>query len=251
MTYANLDMIVKRSLLEKGYPIHYYAEYLLHAASCIRQLSVDTLKVINTVNLKVNNYYAVDLPTDFVDDLSVSLPTGNLLKPIPKNDNLTPLRLINPTTNQFIPYREQIKEEQETVFGINPSWLWYWNVNDYGEPTGRFFGANGGERANGYKVLKERNQIQFTETLTGKDIVLMYISDGQSVDSATRVDMLAFDCIQSYIDWKTSPNASIKDSYEARTFGSQKRLLRARLNDLTVTDIKNILRKNFVAAIKN
>jgi hypothetical protein len=251
MTYANLDMIVRRSLLEKGYPIHYYAEYLLHAASCVRQLTTDTLKVINTVNLPINKYFAVDLPTDFVDDISVSMPVGNLLKPIPKNDNITPLRMTNPDTGQFIPYREKIKEENETVFGINPSWLWYWNVNDYGEPTGRFFGANGGERANGYKLLKERNQIQFTETVTGKDIVLMYISDGQSVDNATRIDMLAFSCIQAYIDWKTSKNAAIKSSYESITYHSEKRLLRAKLNDLTAIDIKNIVRKNYMASIKN
>jgi hypothetical protein len=159
--------------------------------------------------------------------------------------------MTNPDTGQFIPYREKIKEENETVFGINPSWLWYWNVNDYGEPTGRFFGANGGERANGYKLLKERNQIQFTETVTGKDIVLMYISDGQSVDNATRIDMLAFSCIQAYIDWKTSKNAAIKSSYESITYHSEKRLLRAKLNDLTAIDIKNIVRKNYMASIKN
>ena len=251
MTYANIDMIVRRSLLEKGYPIHYYAEYLLHASSCIRQLTMDTLKIINSVNLPINSYYAVDLPEDFVDDISVNVPVGNFLKPVPKNDSLNPLRAVDPATGQFIPYKDRTKGQQETVFGINPSWLWYWNVNDYGEPTGRFYGAQGGERANGYKVFKERRQIQLTETFAGKDIILLYISDGQSVNSATQIDMMAFSTIQAYIDWKTSPNASRKDSYEARTYADEKRLLRAKLNDLTVADIKNIVRKQYIAAIKN
>jgi hypothetical protein len=251
MTYANIDMIVRRSLLERGYPIHYYAEYLLHASSCIRQLTYDTLKIINSVNLPINSYYAVDLPEDFVDDISVNVPTGNFLKPVPKNDSLNPLRAVDPATGQFIPYKDRTKGQQETVYGINPSWLWYWNVNDYGEPTGRFYGANGGERANGYKVIKERRQIQLTETFSGKDIVLLYISDGQSVNSATQIDMMAFSTIQAYIDWKTSPNASRKDSYEARTYADEKRLLRAKLNDLTVADIKNIVRKQYMASIKN
>jgi hypothetical protein len=249
MTYANIDMIVRRSLLERGYPIHYYAEYLLHASSCIRQLTYDTLKIINSVSLPVNSYYAVDLPEDFVDDISVNVPTGSFLKPVPKNDSITPLRLVDPATGQFVPYKDA--GQNETVYGINPSWLWYWNVNDYGEPTGRFYGASGGERANGYKLLKERRQIQLTETFTGDTIVLLYISDGQSVNSATQIDMLAFSTIQAYIDWKTSPNASRKDSYEARTYADEKRLLRAKLNDLTVADIKNIVRKQFMAAIKN
>jgi hypothetical protein len=249
MTYANIDMIVRRSLLERGYPIHYYAEYLLHASSCIRQLTYDTLKIINSVSLPVNSYYAVDLPEDFVDDISVNVPTGSFLKPVPKNDSINPLRLVDPTTGQFVPYKDA--GQNETVYGINPSWLWYWNVNDYGEPTGRFYGAGGGERANGYKLFKERRQIQLTETFTGDTIVLLYISDGQSVNSATQIDMLAFSTIQAYIDWKTSPNAARKDSYEARTYADEKRLLRAKLNDLTVVDIKNIVRKQFMAAIKN
>ena len=251
MNYANLDMIVRRSLLEKGYPIHYYAEYLFHAASCIRQLSTDTLKIVNAERLPINSYHAVDLPDDFVDDVALCIPIGEFLKPVPKNDSLSPLRVTNPTTSQFSLYRNRPRDEQETVFGINPSWLWYWNVNDYGEPTGRFYGASGGERANGYKVLKERNQIQLTETFAGESVVLMYISDGQSVNNATRIDMLAFSAIQAYIDWKTSPNASRKDSAEARSYYSEKRQLRAKLNDLTPIDIKNIVRKNFMASIKN
>ena len=250
MTYSNLDMIVRRSLLEKGYPIHYYAEYMLHASSCIRQLTTDTLKIINSAHLPVNSYYAVDLPQDFVDDISVNIPVGNFLKPVPKNDSLNPVRAID-ADGAFIPYKDRTKGQQETVFGINPSWLWYWNVNDYGEPTGRFYGAGGGERANGYKIFKERGQIQLTETFAGKSIVLLYISDGQSVNSATQIDMLAFTCIQAYIDWKSSPNSMKKDSYEARTYLSERRLLRAKLNDLTTTDIKNIVRKHYMASIKN
>jgi hypothetical protein len=251
MKYANLDMIVKRSLLEKGYSIHYYAEYLLHASSCIRQLSTDTLKIINTVHLPINKYYAVDLPDDFVDDVTLCVPMGAFLKPVPKNDSINPLRRIDDKTNKFDIYKTRPKEAQETVFGINPSWLWYWNVNDYGEPTGRFYGASGGERANGYKLLKERNQIQLTETFAGDSVILMYISDGQSVSSATQIDMLAFSAIQAYIDWKTSPNAAKRESYEARTYFSERRLLRAKLDDLTPADIKNIVRRNYMATIKN
>jgi hypothetical protein len=252
MKYANIDMIVKRSLLEKGYPIHYYAEYLFHAANCVRQLTIDTLKVINTVRLPINSYFAVDLPDDFVDDIGVSVPSGSFLRPVPKNNNINPLRIINSETGQFIPYKDRKSSlEKETVYGINPSWLWYWNVNDYGEPTGRFYGARGGERANGYKVIKERNQIQLTESFAGESIVLMYISDGQSLDSATKIDMMAFSCIQAYIDWKTSDSAGIRDSYQARTYFAEKRQLRAKLNELTLIDIKNIIRNNYMAAIKN
>ena len=65
------------------------------------------------------------------------------------------------------------------------------------------------------------------------------------------IDFRAFAAIQSYIDWKSSPNASFKDSGEARTYFNNKRLLRANMDDLTTTDIVNILRSAYTATIKN
>jgi hypothetical protein len=250
MIWNNLDSIVRRTLLEKGFPLHYYTEYLFHASSAVRELSFDTLQIINSAKLPVNDYYAVDLPHDFVDDLAVTIPDGNFLQKVAKNDNITPLRYKD-SDGAFAPYSDNTNEDgSENIFGYVPS-VWFWNFNDYGEPTGRFFGAGGGAKANGYKVFKERRQIQLTETFTSDEIVLLYISDGQSSDNATQIDVQATAAIQAYIGWKRSPNADIKDSYEAATFYNEKRLLRARLNQLTATDIKNILRQNYHASIKS
>jgi len=251
MIFSNVDTIVRRSLLEKGMPIHYYAEYLFHVSAAIRELSFDTLKIINCANLTVNDYFPLDLPDDFVDDLAVCIPVGNLLHPIPKNDSITPLRIHDSTTGEFIPYTDFNREDGQSIFGFPIGWSWFWNVSDWGEPTGRFFGSSGGGKQNGYKLIKERRQIQLTETFTSPDAILLYISDGQSVDNATQVDTMAIKCIQSYCDWKSSPNAAIKDSYEAATFYNEKRLLRARLNDLTKTDVIQIIRSAFTATIKN
>lgn len=253
MQYANLDTITRRSLLEKGLPLHYYLEYLLHGSAAIRELSKDTLKIVNVVNLDVNDYGAADLPGDFVDDVMVAIPVGGLLQPIAKKDSINPLRVHNETSGEFEPYSNEanLNTSELTFFGINTSYFWYWNVNDYGEPTGRYFGANGGSYQNGYKIIKERREIQFTGTFTSGNAVLIYISNGQSVDNASMVEWAAHAAIQSYCDWKSSPNAAIKDSAEARTYYNEKRLLRANLNDMTVADIKNILRSNFTATIKN
>lgn len=250
MIWANLDMIVRRTLLEKGLPIHYYCELMFHVSAAVRELSKDTLKIVNTVKLPVNSYFAADLPDDFVDDIGVGVAVGNMLQPVPKKDSITPLRQVN-DEGQFIPYSETQNSGEQTVFGFNGGWLWYWNVTDYGEPTGRIYGAGGGAKSNGYKILKERRQIQFTETFTADEAVLMYISSGQSVDNATQIDWLAFAAIQAYANWKRSPNADIKDSYEAATWYNERRLLRAALDDLTLTDIKQIIRDNYRATMKN
>lgn len=250
MIFTTCDVIVRRWLLEKGLPIHYYAEGLYHCTAALRELSFGTLKIINTVPIKLNSYFAADLPDDFVDDLAVCIPVGSLLQPVPKNDSISPLRNVN-SSGTFVNYTDLDNDENNSLYGISASWLWFWNVSDWGEPTGRYFGANGAAHRNGYKVIKERRQIQFTETITSDEIVLMYISNGQSTDNASQVDVQAQATIQSFMDWKSSPNAAMKDSYEAATYYNEKRTLVGRLNDVTLTDIRNILYKNYTASLKN
>lgn len=252
MLFTNLDTIARRWLLEKNLPIHFYLEALLHSTTGLRELSFDSLKIINTVNLTLNNYFAVDLPGDFVDDVGCFLPVGGLLQPVVKKDSITPLRNVDNQTGNFLPYTDlEYQAESSSLYGINPSWIWFWNVNDWGEPTGRYYGTQGGAQRNFYSVIKERRQIQFSEQFTSNTVVLMYISNGQSVDNATQVDSLSQAAIQSFISWKSSPNADIKDSYEAATFYNERRVLRARLNPLTISDIKNVIRHNQRASPKN
>jgi hypothetical protein len=249
MEFCNLDMIVRRCLLEKSMPIHWYAEYLFHCAAAIRELSKDTLKIINAANLPVNDYNAANLPGDFMDDIAVCLPTAGLLQPLVKQDNINPLRQHDATTGLFTPYTNTTQTDN-TFFGFPGSWNWYWNVNDYGEPTGRYFGAQGGT-ASGYQLFKERRQIQFTGTVDGGSAILLYVSNGQHIDNATQIDWMAFSAIQAYNNWKRSPNADITLSPEGLSYVNEKRVLRANMDDLTKTVIINIVRNAFMATIKN
>lgn len=249
MIFSNIDAIVRRTLLEKGLPLHYYLEFLVHGTSGVRELSFDTLQIINTLQLPVNNYNSVDLPDDCVDVIALNIAYGNRLIPVPQNDSLSPLRY-HDDTGVFQPPTTSLSPDQ-TFLGFQGGIIWYWNINDYGEPTGRYFGASGASDVNGYKVIKERRQIQLTQSFTSDTVVLMYLSDGQRADNASQIDVQAHACIQAYINWKRSPNADIKDSPQARTFYNEKRLLRARLNTLTATDIIHILRKSYTATIKN
>lgn len=250
MLFNTIDSITRGWLLKRGLPIHYYLEGLFHSTNALRELSFDTLKIINTVRLPVNDNYSVDLPDDFVDDLGLSIPVGDRLQPVSKNDSINPLPAID-STGAFALPNDPTNSAEQTVFNITPTYTWFWNINDWGEPTGRYFGAGGGAKLNGYRVVKERRQIQLTETFSSDSVVLMYISNGLSVDNATQVDFQATAAIQAYTDWQRSPNAAFKDSGEARTFYNERRLLRSRLNDLTITDLKDIFRSQINATIKN
>lgn len=250
MVFTSVDKVVRRNLLERGLPIHYYFEEMLHVTSCLRQLTCDTLLIVNQVELTVNSYGAVDMPGDFKDDVGLFIPVGGVLHPIPKRESLNSARTHN-STGTFVPYADDINKQGVTIFGFNTNWLWFWNINDYGEPTGRYYGAHGAGKQNGYKVVKERRQIQLTGTFTSDTAVLIYISDGQSADNATQIEVDATDTLQGYVNWKSGPNALNENSPEARSFWNQRRLLRARFNDLSITDLRDVLLKAYSAAIKN
>lgn len=251
MIFNNLDSVCRRTLLERGLPVHYYLEELLHSSACVRELSFDTLQIINTVQLPVGNYNEIDLPGDYVDDLGLSIPWGGRLIAVPKDDSLSPLRYHDDTGTYVPPVTDATNLSPQTTFGFAGGILWYWNINDYGEPTGRFFGAKGASDINGYKVVKERRQIQLSQTFTSDVAVLSYISDGQRADNASQIDVQATSTIQAYSNWKKSPNRDNENSPEGRGYYNQKRLLRARLNPLTKTDIIQILRRSYTASMKN
>jgi hypothetical protein len=251
MVVTTLDSIVRRFLLEKGLSIHFYAEALFHASTCLRELTFDTLQITNTKRLPINDYYAVDLPEDFVDDVMVGVPAGQFIQPIPKQNTLTPLRLTDADGN-YTNYNN-LETNGVEYYGGNfiPALGWYWNINDLGESIGRYFGAGGGASPNTYKIVKERRQIQLPESFIGKSIIFIYISDGQTVDAATQIDTQAFYTIQSWNEWKRTPNANNLRSPEAQYYLNEKRKLKARVSDYTVGDIKDIIRKNYHAGTKN
>jgi hypothetical protein len=252
MNLATIDEICRRGLLENNLPIHWYPEFLYHAATCLREESLTTLQIVNTVNLPTNDYAAADLPDDFVDDVAVCVPQGAGMFPLPKQEWLNPIRIHDTTSGDFVPYIEQQSTTDtglNTFYGFPSSWTYYWNVNDYGEFTGRRFGAHGGT-AVGYKIVPERRQIQMTDNFTDDDIILMYISNGQSVSAATQIDYRAFQTIRAYQEWKRSANANNDNSPEARSYYNQKRHLRSRMNELTKTDIQNVIRRAYTGGIK-
>lgn len=248
MKYISVDKMIRRNLLAKRLPMHWYIEFLVHATSCLRELTFDSLRIINTVELTLNNYFAADLPCDYQDWTKVGIKMGQFVQPITQRDSINRLHAYDNQGN-IVTYGDPNAVNMDFPF-----WPGYWmfqNIDDLGENIGRLYGYNTGIASDGFKVLKERNQIQFTETMNTTTVVLEYISDGQTSDNASKVDEYAWSTIEAYINWKRGPNADIDRSPEAISFANQRRLLRARMSQLSVYDIRQILYKNYRASIKN
>ena len=250
MVLLTLDTITRRHLLEQGRPIHYYLEYLLHSSACIRELAKDTLKIVNTVCLPVNSIGAIDLPTDFMEDIGLFNEVKGQLQPMVHQDSITPLRKIDTDNGQFVENTVKTVNDDGLLFGNRFGWGWYWNVDSYGAPTGGVYGAKGGTNY-GYKVIRERRQIQLNDGSQGGSKVLQYISNGQSVDNATQIPFEAHFCIQKYIEWQKSPQANNKNSQEANTYYTEQRKLQKALDSTTIADIRNIILNSYTAVPKN
>lgn len=249
MTYTSLDKIVRSVLIQKRLPLHYYLEFLKHAADALRELSFDSLMIINSVELTVDHTgYLADLPCDYVDWTKVGIKQGQFVQPVTQRDSINRLHNYN-TTGDVINFGDQNSVNMDFPF-----WPGYWmfqNIDDLGENLGRLYGYNTGIANDGFKIIPERGQIQLTESFNESTIVLEYISNGQTSDNATQIDPYAQSAIEAYVNWKRSPNADIDRSPEGMSFYNRRRQLRSRMNGVTPWDIRQILYHNYKASIHN
>jgi len=252
MRYTSLDNIVRSTLMQCGYTLHYYIQALKSASDCLRELTFDTLQNVNTVNLTLSDSGSADLPCDYVDFVKVGVPYSQYVRPLVQKDSINRLQNKD-TSGNPIPYSNAI----DVTYGdtvLVPPFFESDYINDNGEPLGRLFGFNAGWIQDGFKILRERGQIQVDQQLCATSIYLEYISDGQCSDNATKVHPYAQKTIEAYILWQFKQHSRAYGRQERRLaqdeFSSQRRILRARLTGLTAQDIKRIVRKSYSATTK-
>ena len=249
MKLYSLDSIVRSSLLRKGYPIHWYMQFLKYSADCLRELSFDSLQNIRSVKLTLNEYNAVALPCDYVDWIKVGLENGQSVRPLAQTDGFNRLNNYDSSGNPAL---------YATATTATENVLPYYedSINTNGELIGRQFGFMGGNNPNCFKVLRERNggEIQFDTSYTA-DIILDYISDGMASDAATEVHPYATATIEAYINWQMKEHSrtyNLGDKREAKEqYDKEHRILRARLQSFSLTDLRRVLHNNYSGSIKN
>lgn len=254
MNYTSLDTITRSVLLQKGLPLHWYVQFLKYAADAVRELSFDSMRAISAVSLPIDQRnFAANLPCDYVDWIKIGVPQGQFVQPLVQR--LSVNRLTNFNT-QGLPVSYG---DAQTVNMDFPFWPGYWmfqNVDDLGENVGRLYGYNTAFTNNFFKVIPERGQIQFAETLQQKVCVLEYISSGQTTSNATKIDPLAQAAVEAWMDWKYKLHAgrrfNINDVEEAfRYYKIELRRFRARKNEMTPWDIRQAIYRTYMAAPKN
>jgi hypothetical protein len=253
MKITTLDKVVRGALADRGYPIHFYLQFMTYAVSCLRELNFDVLQNIKSVRLPINSYKAATLPVDFVDYIRVGNELGQYIYPWgEKRDSFNRLNKFDSQGNK-IPYGDI-----EAANGILPNnWegFWYTNyINDKGEHLGRIFNNIPGFRES-FVILRERGEIQLDVSYSGQFIVMDYISDGMLLNASNSVHPYAIETIKAYIFWKMKEHGrqfNLSERQLAKDeFYNQLRILRSRMNTIDTLDIRRSLQASYGPVIKN
>jgi hypothetical protein len=142
----------------------------------------------------------------------------------------------------------QTTEDADYYPGGYLSPLWYMcNINNWGENLGRQFGGQG-TRFDTFKVDIARNEIKINERLAATEIVLEYISNGMDADSATHINAYAQDYIEAECMSQFKEHSRTYSPGEAQMAAQnstqQRLILRARLSDLSIEQLKSIVHQN-------
>ena len=248
---VSLNSIVRRELFHKQLPIHWYVDFMSSAVHCARELHLDSLRQVKTVEIDLNSYKAIELPSDFIDWVKVGYKRGQYVIPISQNVNLN-MDYNFETGEDEIPFPTVgVEVPFATDYGDYP------NINSNGEDTGGEYGYQ--VVKDGFVYVRERGEIQFDSATQLTSVVLVYISNGDpSTVTSSTTDMYVHEyavaSIRAYIDWQYQKNTigiGRLNVQNARVeYYNQLRILRGRMNSMTKEDILSLSRKRFKQAIK-
>lgn len=231
MTYAKLDTIVRSVLFRRGYSLHWYVDFLKAAADCLRELTFDVLKNVETKVLEVSDTGIVKLPCDYVDWVRVGTASGQQVRSAIVNKNMN--RLVNrDDQGQAIPY----PNDNYSYGGYYYDWYW----------------CNGHTTEIG--IFRERGEIQLS-TRQAVTIILEYIGNGSCPNNATKIHPYAQAAIEAYIIWQLKEQNRTYSLGERqlaqREYDKEVRRLRIRLSDLKSTQqVIDIFNKHSVYGLR-
>lgn len=252
MKVYTLDRIVREALMDRGYPMHFYLQFLNYGISCLRELNFDTLQIIKSVRIPIDSTKAGVLPCDYVDYIRVGTEIGQYIEPWGEKDSFNRLQKFD---GSGAPEKYPDVESQNYYLPANYDGLWYTNyANDKGELTGRIFNARPTFR-NSFLIVRERGQIQLDVEYKGTSITMDYITDGLSIDASNAIHPYATETIKAFIFWKMKANGRQYGPAEVREaedkFYNQLRILRGRMNDIDVNDIRRSIASGYGPTTKN
>lgn len=253
MKLEKLDSVVRGALAAKGYPLHWYVQFMTYAKEVYRDINFDTLPTIKSEKITVSQFKDFAMPCDYVDYVRIGTLNGQYFTEYAEKTSFTRLPHLDPNGTRVPP---PVTNDTVTVFPNSLEGFSYSNyINDKGEHMGRIFNARP-LFPNSFMVIPERRVIQLDATFEGDHIYMDYITDGSSPTASCMVHPYAIKAIQNYIYWQHKrhgrqygPSEVDREEFQ---YYNELGHLRARVfsGELTAQNIIRSLRQNTNATIK-
>lgn len=241
-----LDSIIRRNLAKRKLPLHYYSPVLVIAKEGLDEMHFDALQKVKVATIAIDPIlFTGTLPVDFSEAVAVGVETGDKVKPIGYNHRL------NVKDDGGVAYSQQ-PDTYSFATGPFVGGILLENVfNQFLNFNGRFFGRPV-TWADGYSILRDLGKIRLNNKSTVTSVQLVYISMPEKVSSKSVIHPFAKKALDSYINWQWAFYNSDKDQeLRRRDFYNDYRILRGRLNKMSTTEIKRVVRNKFGLAVKN
>ena len=235
--YTKVEEIVNDVIIEEGKNSENdFLRYFKLALNGLKELNFDVGGGVRTIELTVNSStLTVDLPVDYVDYTMIGV--------YGLNGDVHPLGLRSKRSLISTAANNTSVSDDE----LEPPFEQYTQK----------YGIGGGNNANGYyRIDYENNVIQFTSDLSGKKIILEYISNNliHPKYGEVMVHIHAEEALRSYIYWKSisrKRNLPPTEKLAAKSeYYNNKRLARARMLKFTKSEALQTTRKAFKQAPK-
>jgi hypothetical protein len=229
-SYISLNDIINNFLIayvgqDKLVPSVNRTDVLFHAKRGLQEFSYDTLKSIKSQELTIPPSLSVIIPQDYVNYTAVSwIDQLGVKRPIYPANNLNAKPYELPIQdNKGVPTQDSEGDNIEgtsiinerwnaaNVIFINGSWslidynqgydYWGYDNGNYMNFYGQQYGLDGKySQVNGWFSIDHREgKMSFSSNLSGRLILLEYISDGLAYDLDTRVPKLAEEALYAHI----------------------------------------------------
>ena len=227
--YTSLTDVVNNFIVgyvgqDKLIPSVKRTDVIFHAKRGLQEFSFDTLKSIKSQELTIPPSLNVIIPQDYVNYVRISsIDSSGVKRIIYPANNLTispyetPLQDSNgePTQDNFSENLEGTSITEERWANANDNLINgqvnnvlfnnFFEGSDYLDGFGGFYGRRYGldpqlSQVNGWFNMNEREgKISFSSNLSGRLIVLEYISDGLAYDEDTKIPKLAEEALYAHI----------------------------------------------------
>ena len=242
-------------------------EVNFHAHRALQELSYDTLVSSKSQEIEVAPSLLMPLPHDYVNYIKLTSVDSNGIEHVlyPAIHTSNPFAISQDADSNYITSATDDTLSSQTPIGTSDTWENYQSASgtstgvtspstpatdnsNYFSNTGERFGLETSKaQSNGsYFIDHLRGNIHFSSNLSGKTIILKYISDGHGTDDEMMVPKLAeeamykwiaYGCAQARTDVDPNTTMRLKREKFAET-----RKAKIRLSNIKLEEISQILR---------